>query len=393
MTPPGILNDILSRVTEVGRSLSFASDDRSEAKSANLRDLCETLLSRQGEATGLALGRELLDRYATLDEAGKRSFFHDLNTGFGVDREVLEHALAEWQAHETDASARALHFASEPRSQELVRRLNRAPGGILDLVGMRSDLLRAVRADPELMPLDRDFQHLFGSWFNRGFLELRRIDWSTPAEILEKIIHYEAVHEINGWDDLRMRVAAPDRRLYAFFHPALTNEPLIFVEVALTDGIPSAIGRILSEQRDELDPSTATTAVFYSISNCQTGLRGVSFGNFLIKQVVEDLRSEFDSIRTFVTLSPVPGLRRWVEADIAKGEDGLLPAPMREAAAAGKGHDGTPSTIDHLAEIAALYLVEAKSHQGLPVDPVARFHLGNGARLEQVNLGADLSER
>ena len=261
---------------------------------------------------------------------------------------------------------------------------------------MRADLLAAARDDPSLSGLDDDFRHLFGSWFNRGFLELRRIDWDTPASILEKIIRYEAVHEINGWADLRRRVAARDRRLYAFFHPAMPGDPLIFVEVALTAEIPGAIAPILAEDRAPLDPREATTATFYSISNCQPGLKGISFGSFLIKQVVEDLQREFDGLRRFVTLSPVPGLRRWALSEegaalLTPTQRAALPAldpadsPMDAAAAA--------EAVALLPGIAARYLVEARRPGGGAADPVARFHLGNGARLERINAAADLSPR
>ncbi|MEL6220123.1 MAG: malonyl-CoA decarboxylase family protein, partial [Pseudomonadota bacterium] len=247
-----------------------------------------------------------------------------------------------------------------------------------------------------LKQLDRDFHHLFSSWFNRGFLELRAIDWSTPAAILEKIIAYEAVHAIQDWDDLRRRVAAPDRQLYAFFHPALPDEPLIFVEVALTDAIPGAISPILARERAPLDPARATTAVFYSISNCQTGLRGISFGNFLIKQVVEELRRDAPSVRTFVTLSPVPGLRRWTESasgSEALGEAGRAALRRLDPVDGSVDAAEAVAAADQLPEIAANYLVDAKRPDGLPLDPVARFHLGNGARLERIHAQADHSAR
>ncbi len=384
----GTLNDILSRVTEVGRTLT--AGDKGGLKKSDLRNLCEALLSRRGEATGLAIGRDLLDRYARLDEAGKLDFFRELNANFGVDRKALDQALEDFRDAGGDAAARRIHFSSEPRSQEIIRRLNRTPGGIGDLVAMRADLQQALAAEPGLRPLDTDFQHLFGSWFNRGFLELRQINWSTPAEILEKIIAYEAVHEINGWDDLRRRVAAPDRRLYAFFHPSLRNEPLIFVEVALTDDIPAAIAPILADGRKPLDPREATTAVFYSISNCQNGLRGVSFGNFLIKQVVEELQREFANIDTFVTLSPIPGLRKWATAEAANG-DSLLTETHRKTVERLEAGGSPMNAAGALAEIAARYLALGESPRGGPADPVARFHLGNGARMERINPGADLS--
>ena len=378
-----LLGDLLSRVTDAGRALAWAETERE-----GLADTCAALLEGRGEARGLALARTILDRFEALDPPAKRAFFGQAKARFGVDEAALARALDAFTPGDDDA-AREIHFASEPRSQNLIRRLNRAPGGTAAVVAMREDLLAAMEEDPSLKALDRDFRHLLGSWFNRGFLELRRIDWSTSAEILERIIAYESVHAITGWDDLRRRVAAPDRQLYAFFHPALRGEPLIFVEVALTDAIPAAIGPILAERRRPLDPRTATTAVFYSISNCQRGLRGVSFGNFLIKQVVEELRAEFDGLRTFVTLSPVPGLRAWAEAEAAKGEGSLLSEPQRRAVRALGPQGGADDRM--LEAIAARYLVSAERPRGGPVDPVARFHLGNGARLERINAGGDPS--
>ena len=374
-----LLGDLLSRVTDAGRALAWAETER-----ASLADTCAALLEGRGEARGLALARAILDRYAALDAPAKRAFFTQVKDRFGVDEAALGRALEAWTPGD-DAAAREIHFASEPRSQNLIRRLNRAPGGTAAVVAMREDLLAATSDEPSLRALDRDFRHLLSSWFNRGFLELRRIDWSTSAEILERIIAYESVHAITGWDDLRRRVAAPDRQLYAFFHPALTGEPLIFVEVALTDAMPAAIGPILAERREPLDPESATTAAFYSISNCQKGLRGVSFGSFLIKQVVEELRAEFEGLRTFVTLSPVPGLRAWAEAEAERGADSMLSGPQREAVRAPEG----PAAADEktLEAIAARYLVSAKGPGRAPLDPVARFHLGNGARLERINAG------
>ena len=225
----------------------------------------------------------------------------------------MEQAVAAWRAAPSDATAADVHAASEPRRQELFRRLNLAPGGTGALVRMREQLMDALDHREDLRAVDDDFVHLFSSWFNRGFLVLRRIDWSTPAIILEKIIRYEAVHEIHDWDDLRRRIDPPDRRCYAFFHPALVDEPLIFVEVALTRDIPPAIAPILRQGRAKSwRPTRRRTAVFYSISNCQRGLAGVSFGNFLIKQVVEEISREMPKLSTFVTLSPVTDFAHWL---------------------------------------------------------------------------------
>jgi malonyl-CoA decarboxylase len=380
-----VFSDLLAKVAVIGRAMAPA-----ELPGTTIEDLCAALLAGRGEATELGLARDILDRFGALDADAKRDFLIAVQARFGVDRAKLAQALAALNASSDDDTARSVHFASEPSSQELIRRLNRAPDGTRDLLSMRSDLLRAMRDDPQLKLLDADFRHLLGSWFNRGFLELRRIDWSTPAAVLEKVISYEAVHAITGWDDLRRRVAIPDRLLFAFFHPALRDEPLIFVEVALVAEIPSAIGPILATDRKAIDPARAKVAAFYSISNCQDGLRGISFGNFLIKQVVEELRNDYPALETFVTLSPVPGLRGWVSEELTKGEAGILTPSERAGLGVEPAHKPSPELA---AVLAARYLLQARNSAGQSRDPVARFHLGNGARLERINPAADLGSR
>src|ERR1700712_27239 len=304
---------LLASISERGRTLlRRAGPPDAKQAASDLLELCEALLSGAGEASGPAIAREVLDRYHDLDEAGRVAFFETLARSYGPDQEKLQRAIEAWRALPTGDGASDLHFASEPKRQDLIRRLNRAPGGTRELVAMREDLLDVKDGHKDLAALDRDIVHLLSSWFNRGFLVLRRIDWSTPAIILEKVIRYEAVHEIHDWDDLRRRIDPADRRCYAFFHPALVDEPLIFVEVALTESIPGAIGPLLAEDRQPVAIERARTAVFYSISNCQRGLDGISFGNFLIKQVVEELRRELPKIDNFVTLSPVPAFKRWL---------------------------------------------------------------------------------
>jgi malonyl-CoA decarboxylase len=268
--------DMLQTIAERGRAL-IARDRRvtSEQQSANLIELCEQLLSGRGEASGVALASELLAGYAELTSGPRIAFFESLASRFGPDHARLDAAIAAWQTNPNDATAGAIHLAAEPRRQELLRRLNLAPGGTAALVRMRDHLLDAMERRDDLAVIDRDFVQMFSSWFNRGFLVLRRIDWSTPASVLERIIRYEAVHRIHDWDDLRRRIDPPDRRCYAFFHPALVDDPLIFVEVALTRDIPGAIDPILATERDSREENGATTAVFYSISNCQRGLTGV----------------------------------------------------------------------------------------------------------------------
>ena len=332
---------------------------------------------------------DILDAYSGLDMAKRGAFLTEMANRFGVDEARFASVYEAWAQKRDALSLRAMHLATEPASIELIRRLNRAPHGTKAVVSMRADLLSMVGDAPVLKALDADFHHLLSSWFNRGFLELRCIDWSTPADLLERIISYEAVQPIAGWDDLRRRVAARDRRLYAFFHPALESDPLIFVEVALTMDIPDRIGAILDPDRTPIDPAKATTAVFYSISNCQAGLKGISFGNFLIKQVVEELRGEFTSLRQFVTLSPVPGLRRWALAEVKKDAGSILTNEQRTLVETLENDVDGATAKQELAEFAATYLAGNDGGKGGSRDSVARFHLGNGARLERVNLEAD----
>jgi malonyl-CoA decarboxylase len=313
----------------------------------------------------------------------------------------MEQAIEIWRADPSDLTAAEVHAASEPRRQELFRRLNLAPGGTAALVRMREQLMDSLdHRHEDLASVDADFVHLFSSWFNRGFLVLRRIDWSTPAIVLEKIIRYEAVHEIRGWDDLRRRIDPPDRRCFAFFHPALVDDPLIFVEVAVERDIPGAIAPILaSSRRQFVEPDKARTAVFYSISNCQRGLTGVSFGNFLIKQVVEEICRELPKLTTFVTLSPVSGFTLWLDGELKNESSSAINASDRVTfALLERPHWWTdPEIFSQLEEpvmrAAAWYFLRARNKRGAPVDPVARFHLGNGARLERINWLADTSDR
>jgi malonyl-CoA decarboxylase len=354
------------------------------------------LLSRRGEASGMALAQEIFSRWDLMNEDERIAFLATMVDRFPPDQAVLEPAITAAQAPPTPANLSALHLASEAKRQEIIRRLNHAPDGTRRLVRMRETLLAARKTNPALDVLDSDFFHLFASWFNRGFLHLKRIDWTIPANILEKIIRYEAVHEINDWDELRRRIEPPDRRLFAFFHPQMPDEPLIFVEVALTDRVPAHILPMLAADRPIIGPTDAKVAVFYSISNCQNGLAGISFGNFLIKQVVEDLRSELLGLRTFVTLSPIPGFAGWLSKQrgledsttaLSRDERQLLSLLDEQ----GWALDGKVAArlTPVLEALAARYLVTAKDKRGRPLDPVARFHLGNGARLEQLNMLGD----
>jgi malonyl-CoA decarboxylase len=389
-------SDLLASISERGRTLlRRAGSSNGKQDASGMVELCEALLSGRGEASGIAIAREVLDRYHDLDQAGRLSFFETLTRDFGPDRERLAEAIESWRAQPSDDDASDLHFASEPRRQELFRRLNRAPGGTSELVSMRADLLGAMKGNKELAALDRDVVHLLSSWFNRGFLVLRRIDWSTPANILEKIIRYEAVHEIRDWNDLRRRIDPVDRRCYAFFHPALVDEPLIFVEVALTESIPGAIAPLLAEDRQPVPIERARTAVFYSISNTQRGLGGVSFGSFLIKQVAEELQRELPKLEKFVTLSPVPGFMQWLKQanDVPVSDEDRALLDNLEKPDWFENEELAAQLRAVLEPLAAHYFLKARTPKGRLIDPVARFHLGNGARLERIDWLGDLSPK
>lgn len=355
--------------------------------SERARVACNVLMGRIGDAARVAVAEQALLAYAELDADERLTFFRSMRDDHGVDAGAIRTAYAAWDASPNAGAIADLFRVVEPARQTLLRRLNLAPGATLKLVRMRQDLLVAMRADPDLAPIDQDFAHLLASWFNRGFLTMRRIDWNAPAAILEKLMEYESVHQMQGWPDLKRRLADNDRRLYAFFHPATGDEPLIFVEVALTQGMPEAIAPILTAPESP-DTAPADTAVFYSINNSLAGLKGVSFGNFLIKQVVAVMATELPQLRCFVTLSPVPGFAGWLAKQVDPQAEQL-----RKALAGTWSMDA--GAVDALRpqvlEQAARYILQAKGRGGQPADPVARFHLGNGAAAHRLNWPADLS--
>lgn len=390
--------DVLSELFQAlaGRSRKLLRLNENGAPELSAQALAEALLSTRGEASGVVLARALLERWTKMTEDERREWFQLLARSLGPDKEALNRAVAAWNEAPGPASASLLHQAAEPRRQELLRRINMAPGGTAALVRMRAVLLSETRARPELAAVDSDFEHLFTSWFNRGFLMLRKINWSSPADILEKIIRYEAVHEIRDWDDLKGRLEPTDRRCFAFFHPQMADEPLVFVEVALTRGIPSSIAGVIGDGRQRIKESEADTAVFYSISNTQDGLRGVSFGNFLIKQVVEELLREVPGLKTFVTLSPVPGFAPWLAKERSELEGKRLPTQLFEILSSKDWHENEDQRAAAkllLERAAAIYLLEAKVSNGKPADAVARFHLNNGALLERINFCGDTSQK
>jgi malonyl-CoA decarboxylase len=354
--------------------------------------LCHALRSGRGEVSGVRIAAEVLELYKTFDAPTRQEFFAALERDFAPSQADLNKAIDRYRAVPTADALKALQEVAEPPRVELLRRLNTAPGATVQLVAMRGDLLDELKAHPEWTPVADDLAHLFTSWFNRGFLQLKRIDWRSPALVLEKLITYEAVHEIHGWEDLRRRLDK-DRRCYAFFHPAMPHEPVVFIEVALTRGISPKVQPLLDPSSAITDPQQADTAIFYSITNCQNGLSGVPFGSFLIKQVVDDLRAEFPRLRKFSTLSPIPGFRGWMKASRKRLEGDPRYADLMAALEDMPGFEPsqlTPVMERQLTGLCAYYLVLAKS-SGRPVDPVARFHLRNGARLERINWLGDVS--
>jgi malonyl-CoA decarboxylase len=393
------LQELLSSVAEQGRALLPRSLFGAGGEE-DIEALARALMSGRGEASGVAIARELLDRYAQLDSGGKRRFFAFLATELRPDAARVTDAAQAYLDDPSDLTLGALQKAADSPRLEFFRRLNLAPGATAEIVALRRDLLRVPDADSGLAAVDADLASLLYAWFNRGFLVLRRIDWNTPAAILEKIIRYEAVHQMEGWEDLRRRLDPVDRRCFAFFHPALVDEPLVFVEVALMRDMPDAIAQVLDEPQPALAASPPRAAVFYSISNTQAGLKGITFGNFLLKQVVEELAREVPSLKTFATLSPMPQFAAWLAQTAADNAPDGLSEEARVARAAwqraGAQENGAADSSEletSMLALAAHYMLQAKDEDGKPVDPVARFHLRNGARLERINWMADPSAK
>jgi malonyl-CoA decarboxylase len=399
---------LLDSVADRGLELIGLRDSTADHTPSDT-ELCHRLVDGQGEASNIALAREILQRWESMDEERRLAFLQVLAVEFDPDPEEISKAAAGYRPKDP-ASLQRLLEACEPPRQELLRRLNMAPGGTEALVDIRAFLLKNLTQRPALKGVDADFLHLLASWFNRGFLRLERIDWHSPAALLEKLIRYEAVHPMSGWDDLRRRLAG-DRRCFAFFHPALPQDPLIFVEVALVDKTSSTIGPLIDPQAPESDPQQADTAVFYSINNALSGLRGVSFGNFLIKQVVSELSAEFPNIKTFVTLSPIPRMRQGLinASGDPKHRDAILSLleDQTELLDPESGDESPLVALDKLLQTQtsqsdklealitdlALYYLRHMKRGMTAYDPVAHFHLSNGARLERINLHAHPSER
>ena len=358
---------------------------------------CRRLLSARGEANSAVHAATALRQYQHLSEPEQLKFFEYLDQDLGLNPADVLEAAHLYAAGPTAQTLMNLTSVAEPPRQELLRRLNRAPGGTALIVQMRRQLLRVLPERPQLAAVEADFFHLLSSWFNPGFLEMQQVDWNSPAQLLEKIIQHEAVHAIDGWDDLRRRLQ-PDRRCFAFFHPQLPGEPLIFVEIALVPEMPAAIAPLIEKAALPVESKQFKVATFYSISNCQPGLRGVSLGNFLIKRVAERLHAEFPSIRRFCTLSPIPGFVRWLDQVDSEAVEFKSVREKLQAALSKVNRDKgsvDPQTASRSEREALLVLASIFLRFVSPApagDPVAKFHLGNGARLQRVNWAGDLSK-
>jgi malonyl-CoA decarboxylase len=392
VAPQSLAKTLLPGFISVFRAGQDDRAARREAKDAI--KLWASLLSIRGEVSNARIAADALKAYRALSEKALVPFFDFVAERFSPDSSSIRLAAEAYFQSESPLDLVALQRTVESPRQELFRRLNFAPDGISALLHMRRFVLAGLRDNPHWAAIEADLSHLLASWFNRGFLVLQRIDWSTSAKILEKLIQYEAVHEIHGWRDLRRRLEA-DRRCYAFFHPALPDEPLIFIEVALTHRMSATVQGLIDPDCPVFRPAQASCAIFYSITNCQEGLRGVSFGNLLIKQVVELLSAEFPKLATFATLSPVPGFRSWLERTL--GSVPVDPVIERIVTALGTTdwhEDAAIARVLHpeLMRLCAFYLLNAKKGDE-PLDSVARFHLSNGARLERLNWLGDTSSR
>ena len=392
MPAGSLVNQLLISIADAGRDLLRLRGNRRR----DIVALCRDLLSTRGEASGTALAREVMEAYLAMDGEARLRFFLTLLREFEADPEAIAAAIEAYLQTPDAERRRALHRTTEAPRQELFRRMNMAPQGTRRLVELRAELMGHLRAHPELATVDSDLHGLLSGWFNPGFLSLTRIDWNSPASLLEKIVRYEKVHRIPALEALRRRLA-DDRRCFAFFHPAMPDEPLIFVEVALVKGMADKVQPLLDEAAPVFPPRDADTAIFYSINNCHEGLRGVTLGNFLIKLVVADLQRELPHLRQFATLSPVPGFAAWLKearqrGDPVIGEKERAALARLEEADWHRDTEATEALETPLKRLCAHYLVRVKE-RGRPRDPVARFHLHNGARLERINWLADLSAK
>ena len=388
------LKDIISSIADVGQKL-FKKKELKRNDLDTILSLCDDLISNKGAAFGITVARDVTDLYQSLTPENKLDFFKKINEKFKPSHTKVSEAIETYQKTQNDKNLFKLFIVSEGKRRELFRRMNMAPNGISTIVSLREDLLKVLKDNTELKPLDDDLRELFKSWFNPGFLRLAKITWDTKAAVLEKIMKYERVHEIKDMDELKRRLGE-DRRFFAYFHPALEDEPIIFVQVALTNGLGKSIQEITKPRTD--GDKNYDTATFYSISNCQDGLSRVTLGNFLIKRVVFEIQEELPNIKNFGTLSPIPGFRNWyMNLDENKAKNILGKIPLQnisflKSSSLKIGDTRILSNKNAIYKLVAYYLMNEKNQKQLPINDVCRFHLGNGAIIDDIVINANISE-
>ncbi len=388
------LKEIISSIADVGQKL-FKKTELKKNDLETILSLCDDLISNKGAAFGITVARDITDLYQSLTLENKLLFFQKINEKYKPNHTKVAEAIETYQKTQNDKNLYKLFITSEGKRRELFKRMNMAPNGISTIVSLREDLLKILDEHKDLKPLDDDLRELFKSWFNPGFLKLAKITWDTKAAVLEKIMKYERVHEIKDMDELKRRLGE-DRRFFSYFHPALEDEPIIFVQVALTNGLGKSIQEI-TKPRTEGDKKY-DSATFYSISNCQEGLSRVTLGNFLIKRVVFEIQEELPNIKNFGTLSPIPGFRDWFSYLEDSKIKNILGNISLENISFLKSPDLKPgdprilSNKDALLKLVAHYLMNEKNNKKLPINDVCRFHLGNGAIIDDIIINANVSE-
>jgi malonyl-CoA decarboxylase len=388
------LKEIISSIADVGQKL-FKKAELKKDDLETIISLCDDLISNKGAAFGITVARDITELYQTLSPENKLLFFKKINEKYKPSHTKVIEAIENYQKTQNDKNLYKLFVTSEGKRRELFKRMNMAPNGISTIVSLREDLLKILNENKDLVPLDDDLRELFKSWFNPGFLKLAKITWETKAAVLEKIMKYERVHEIKDMDELKRRLGE-DRRFFSYFHPALEDEPIIFVQVALTNGLGKSIQEITKPRSD--GDQKYDSATFYSISNCQEGLSRVTLGNFLIKRVVFEIQEELPNIKHFGTLSPIPGFRDWfsyLEDVKIKNILGEMPIDNISFLKSSDLKVGDPRIVANkvaITKLVAHYLMNEKNHKQLPINDVCRFHLGNGAIIDDIIINANVSE-
>ena len=389
------IKQIITSIADVGQKIFRKKELRKLKKLDSILTLTDDLLSNKGAAFGITVARDIANLYQSLSDEDKLNFFKKINEKYKPKIDEINRAIQAYQSNQDEKNLHLLNKSTEGQRKELFARMNMAPNGVSIMVSLREDLLKLLNDNPDLIDLDNDLRNLFKSWFNPGFLKLQKITWDTKAAVLEKIMKYERVHQIKDMNELKRRLGE-DRRFFSYFHPALDDEPIIFVQVALTNGLGKSIQEIMKPSAE--GAKKYDTATFYSISNCQEGLSRVTLGNFLIKRVVYEIQEELPNIKNFGTLSPIPGFRDWfttLDEKIIQNILGKIPynnVSFLKSSDLKVGDGRIVSNKQALIKLVAHYLMNEKNKKGLPINDVCRFHLGNGAIIDDININANVSE-